>query len=75
MGDGDGGFAFLWVLVPLAGVIGWIITSVVRSKANANDQVAAALTQSAETNRLLAERIEQLDRRLAAVEKTLNDVG
>jgi Na+-transporting methylmalonyl-CoA/oxaloacetate decarboxylase gamma subunit len=70
-------FMFLWLLIPLAGILGWVITSTVKIRARtaANDQIAAALAQSTETNRQLAERLEQLDRRLASVEKTLNDVG
>jgi hypothetical protein len=77
MGDGFGAWQFLWAIVPVAGIIGWVIvqTTKTRSRTSSNDQVAAALAQSTETNRLLAERIEQLDRRLAAVEKTLNEVG
>jgi len=70
-------FMFLWLLIPLAGIVGCVITSTVKIRARtaANDQIAAALAQSTETNRQLAERLEQLDRRLASVEKTLNDVG
>jgi ABC-type transporter Mla subunit MlaD len=77
MDDGYGLYAFIWLLIPLAGIIGWIITSTTKTRARtgASDQIAAALAQSAETNRQLAERIDQLDRRLASVEKTLNDVG
>jgi hypothetical protein len=69
--------AYIWVVVPLAGIIGWVIvmTGISKNRGGANAQVAAALAQSTETNRLLAERVEQLDRRLASVEKTLNEVG
>jgi hypothetical protein len=77
MGDGYDAWQFLWAIVPLAGVIGWVIVSTtkMRSRSTSSDQLAAALAQSAESNKQLAERIDQLDRRLAAVEKTLNEVG
>jgi len=66
----------VWVLVPVAAIVAWAIRprSEARGRQRGDDQMAAALTQSAESNRLLSERVEQLDRRLAAIEKTLNEI-
>lgn len=66
-----------WILIPVTAIIVWglIAMSGARSGSRRTDmQLAEALQRTAESNRLLAERIDQLDRRLASVEKTLNDV-
>jgi len=66
----------VWVLVPIAAVIGWVVVATTRNRTRqfGDDQVAAVLAQTAETNRLLAERIDQVDKRLASIEKTLNEI-
>jgi hypothetical protein len=74
MPDALGGL--LWAIVPIAGIVGWVVVSTTKSRDRhtSDDQVAAALSQTAETNRLLTARIEQLDQRLASIEKTLNEI-
>jgi hypothetical protein len=68
----------VWAAVPLAAIVGWIVVSTTRTRAGArsttDDQIATAIAASAETNRKLAERVEQIDKRLASIEKTLNDI-
>jgi hypothetical protein len=68
-------WGLVWGLIPLAAIVGWVITSTQRSRTRTgDDQLTAVLAQTAETNRLLTERIEQLDKRLASIEKTLNEI-
>jgi hypothetical protein len=69
-----------WEFVPIIGVIAWalivgawILTS--RSRRGGAGQLQAALDANAAANRQVAERLEAIDRRLAAVEKTLTDIG
>jgi hypothetical protein len=66
----------MWAIVPIAAIVGWVVVSTARSRDRhtGDDQVAAALVQTAETNRLLTARIDQLDQRLASIEKTLNEI-
>jgi hypothetical protein len=66
----------IWVLVPIAAVIGWVVvaTTKTRARQSGGDQLTAVLAQTAETNRLLTERIDQMDKRLASIEKTLNEI-
>jgi hypothetical protein len=66
----------LWSVVPIAAIVGWVVVSTTRSRNRhtSDHEVAAALAQTAETNRLLTARINQLDQRLASIEKTLNEI-
>jgi hypothetical protein len=69
-------WGLLWSIVPIAAIVGWVVVSTTKSRDRhtSDDQVATALAQTAETNRLLTARIDQLDRRLASIEKTLNEI-
>jgi hypothetical protein len=72
----DNLWGLLWLVVPVAAIIGWVVVSTTRNRDRhtGTDQVAAALVQTAETNRQLTARIDQLDQRLASIEKTLNEI-
>jgi hypothetical protein len=70
----------VWEFVPLVGVIAWAVVAVVwaltgRSRRGDTAQLRAALDANAAANRQVAERLDAIDRRLAAVEKTLTDIG
>jgi len=69
-------WGLLWVIVPVAAIISWAFVSTSKNRAQqaGGDQVTAVLAQTAETNRLLTERIDQMDKRLASIEKTLNEI-
>ncbi|QDZ14064.1 hypothetical protein [Humibacter ginsenosidimutans] len=73
----------LYLLVPLAGVIGWSIYMIQRSKYRAQERNAElagssdlrdVVAQNSEVSRQLLAKLESMDQRLAAVEKTLNDI-
>jgi hypothetical protein len=46
-----------------------------RGNKSSAGQLRAALDENASANREVAERLAAIDRRLAAVEKTLTDIG
>lgn len=69
-----------WDLVPIVGIIAWAVVAGIwalssRSRRGDAGQLQAALDANAAANRQIAERLEAIDRRLAAVEKTLTDIG
>jgi hypothetical protein len=69
-----------WALVPIVGVIGWAVVAGAwiftnRLRDSGGGELKAALDASAEANRQVAEQLAAIDRRLAAVEKTLTDIG
>jgi hypothetical protein len=66
-----------WILIPLAAIIVGGIVAVIGTRGagrKSDKELTAALERTVESNRVLTERIDQLDRRLASVEKTLNDI-
>ena len=68
-----------WTLVPIAGIIGWVIVMAMLTlgrKGGADaGKLAAALDANAAANQRVADQLEAIERRLAAVEKTLTDIG
>lgn len=59
----------VWALIAAVG----LITS--RSRKSDAEQLQAALDANTAANREVAEHLGAIDRRLAAVEKTLTDIG
>lgn len=72
----DALWGLLWTIVPIAAIVGWVVVSTAKSRERqaGGDQLTAVLAQTAETNRLLTDRIDQMDKRLASIEKTLNEI-
>ena len=65
---------FAWI--PIIALIVWGITSIIgaiRSNKQ-NDALTEAIKQNADINKALLEKLEGIDSRLGAVEKTLNDI-
>jgi hypothetical protein len=67
---------YAWVAI--VSIVGWIlitlVTTIVGGRKDAEKKVIDALDSNAAANRALTERLDQLDKRLASVEKTLNDI-
>lgn len=66
--------------IAMAAVVGWALIAATGSIAGRNRrsdsaQLQAALDASTAANREVAEQLGAVDRRLAAVEKTLTDIG
>ena len=69
-----------WTLIPIVGTIGWVLVAgafvlTSRGRKTDADRLEAALDANTAAHRQVAEQIQALDRRLAAVEKTLTDIG
>lgn len=69
-----------WVLIPIIGVVAWaaiVIAWMVaeRSRKGGAAQTQSALEANAAANQKVADQLAAIDRRLAAVEKTLTDIG
>lgn len=73
----------IYAVVGLAAVIGWFVYMTQRTKYRAQERTAElsgasdlrdVITQSNELSRQLLAKLEAMDQRLAAVEKTLNDI-
>ena len=65
---------FAWIAI--AGIVVWGITELARlvfSRSGSND-LTKVIEENAATNRVLLEKLEGIDSRLGAVEKTLNDI-
>ena len=67
---------FAWF--PILGIVGWILITLAGTLSGSRrrdaEAMKTALAESAGTNRQLAERLDQMDKRLAGIEKTLNDI-
>jgi hypothetical protein len=74
--------SFPWYAwIGLLGVIGWTAATMSgvwlsggKSRRRSESQLLAALDDSAASNRRLAEQLDQMDKRLAAIEKTLTEI-
>ena len=66
---------FAWI--PILGVIIWGTISIigaVRSNSGKETALAEAMKENAAVNKALLEKLDGIDSRLGAVEKTLNDI-
>lgn len=65
---------FAWIAI--AGIVVWGITELARLlfSDSDSDDLAKAIENNAAINRSLLEKLEGIDVRLGAVEKTLNDI-
>ncbi|MGW9630995.1 hypothetical protein ACWGST_09850 [Agromyces sp. NPDC055520] len=63
---------FAWIAI--AGVIVWGITVVAGRFGNKNPELTKAIEQSTAINEKLLAKLDTIDERLGAVEKTLKDI-
>lgn len=63
---------FVWIV--LAAIAAGVIITVTNSLAGRKSELTQALRQNAEANEKLITRLDDIDRRLGSVEKTLNDI-
>ncbi len=67
---------FAWIAI--VGIVVWGITVIVGTfgsgRGKKSDDLAKAIEENAATNRALLAKLEGIDHRLGAVEKTLNDI-
>ena len=67
---------FVWI--PIIAIVVWGITELVRlltsGRGKKSDDLAKAIEDNAAINRMLLEKLDGIDARLGAVEKTLNDI-
>ena len=63
---------FAWIAI--AGIIVWGIVAIIGALGGRNKGLEDALKQNAAVNERLIERLDGIDDRLGAVEKTLNDI-
>ncbi|WP_157546710.1 hypothetical protein [Hamadaea tsunoensis] len=69
-----------WVIIGSVGIIAWAVVMVgwaVTGRTRKEDagQLRAALEASTAANQQLADKLAAVDQRLAAVERTLTDIG
>lgn len=63
---------FVWIV--LLGIIAGIIITAIQTFGKRNDKLAKALEQNTLVNEKLVTRLDAIDDRLGAVEKTLTDI-
>ena len=66
---------FAWI--PILGIVVWGIlamSGILGGGRKNNEQLAKALEENAAVNKALLDRLDTIDGRLGAVEKTLNDI-
>jgi hypothetical protein len=74
-------WGFIWVLVPVAGIVGWAIRENAKYRAQGRSadlagtsELKSVVEQNTAVNKQLLEKLDSLEGRLASVEKTLNDI-
>lgn len=63
---------FAWIAI--AGIVVFGITEIARLLFSDSNELTKAIEENATTNRALLAKLEGIDSRLGAVEKTLNDI-
>ena len=63
---------FVWIVI--VAIAAGVIITVTNSLVGGKSELTAALKQNAEVNAKLLARLDGIDDRLGAVEKTLNDI-
>lgn len=63
---------FAWIAI--AGIFAWVIVTSGAAFAGRNKNLEKVIEQSTAVNEKLMERLDAIDTRLIAVEKTLNDI-
>ena len=63
---------FVWIV--LFGIVGGVIITAIQTFGGRNTKIAKALEQNTIVNEKLIERLDAIDGRLGAVEKTLTDI-
>ncbi|MFC4222313.1 hypothetical protein [Lysinibacter cavernae] len=63
---------YAWIVI--AGILIGGITTIVRLSLGRNAELSKALTQNADVNEKLIDRLDSMDKRLASLESTLNDI-
>jgi ABC-type uncharacterized transport system YnjBCD permease subunit len=76
MGDNWIWLVVLIVAVPIVAILVWGVLAISGAMPGMGrrSDLNEALAEAAETNRALLAKLEHIDSRLAAVEKTLNDI-
>ncbi len=67
---------WIWIIVPVVAIIAWGAMMVTRNfrREGADPALQRALEENAAANKALLAKLETIDSRLGAVEKTLNDI-
>lgn len=63
---------FVWIVI--VAIVAGVVITVTNSLAGRRSELTQALKQNAEVNARLLARLDGIDDRLGAVEKTLNDI-
>lgn len=65
-----------WIWIPVVAIIAWAAVGITYSfrRSPKNDALVQALEDNAATNKALLAKLDTIDARLSAVEKTLNDI-
>lgn len=63
---------FAWIAI--AGIFAWVIVTSATTFAGRHKNLDKVIEQNTAVNEKLMERLEAIDSRLGAVEKTLNDI-